>query len=149
MRVILLEKVANLGKVGDQVKVKSGFGRNYLVPQGKAVRATADNIASFEARRADLEKAAEGVLQAAQKREEELQKLKVVIAAQAGDEGRLFGSVGPSDVAKAISDAGIAVAKREVDLPEGPIRHVGKHEVTLNLHSDVSAKIEIEVVPLK
>ncbi len=148
MRVILLEKVANLGKVGDQVKVKSGFGRNFLIPGGKAVRATPDNIASFEARRVELEKAAEDALHQAQKRQATIQSLKVVIPAQAGDEGKLFGSVGAQDVAQAITAAGVTVAKREIDLANGPIRSVGEYEVTVHLHSDVVAKIQVEVVPM-
>lgn len=148
MRVILLEKVANLGKVGDQVKVKPGFGRNYLIPGAKAIRATPDNIAAFETRRADLEKAAEQAVAQAEKRRESLEALKVVISAQAGDEGKLFGSVGPRDVAEAITAAGVEVAKREIDLSAGPLRTIGEHEVAVHLHSDVVAKVQVEVVPL-
>ncbi len=149
MRVILLEKVANLGKVGDQVKVKPGFGRNFLIPESKAIPATAANIAVFETRRAELEKAEAQNLQAAEKRLAALNALKVVISAKAGDEGKLFGSVAARDVALAMTQAGVEVAKREIDLPEGPLRTIGEHEVTVNLHSDVIAKIKVEIVPLK
>ncbi len=149
MRVILLEKVANLGKVGDQVKVKPGYGRNFLIPGGKAVPATVSNIATFEVRRAELEKAAEETLKAAQKREAAICALKIVIESKAGDEGKLFGSVSPRDVAIAITKAGVDVAKSEVNLPDGPIRTIGAHEVTVNLHSDVHAKVTVEIVPLK
>jgi len=148
MRVILLEKVANLGKVGDQVKVKPGYGRNFLIPGSKAVRATPDNIAAFEVRRAELEKAAEVALQQAEKRRETLEALKINIQAQSSDEGKLFGSVGPRDVAEAITKAGVEVAKQEINL-SAPIRSIGEHEVTVRLHSDVVAKIMINVEPLK
>lgn len=148
MQVILLQKVANLGGVGDQVNVRPGFGRNFLIPQEMAVAATPSNIEAFEARRAELEKAAEAVLAAAKAREAELQKLSIVIEAKAGDEGKLFGSIGPRDVANAVTAAGVEVAKKEIDLPAGPIRHTGEFEVNVRLHSDVVAGIQITVAPL-
>ena len=145
MEVILLEKVANLGNLGDRVTIKSGYGRNYLVPQGKAVAATAKKIAEFEARRAELEKAAAEKLLAAQSRAADLAKLTIVIAHKAGDEGRLFGSVGTQAIADAITAAGVAVAKHEVRLPEGVIRHVGSYDVDIHLHTDVNATLSIKI----
>ena len=147
MEVILLEKVTNLGNLGDKVKVKAGYGRNFLIPQKKAVSATADNLAKFEARRAELEKhAAESVTQA-QARAEKLAALgSVSIAHNAGEEGRLFGSVTNSDVAEAITAAGIEVAKREVMMPQGPVHVLGEFEVTIRLHTDVTQKIKVNVV---
>lgn len=137
MEVILLEKIANLGNLGDKVTIKSGYGRNYLVPQGKAVAATAKKIAEFEARRAELEKAAADKLNAAQKLGNELSKLEIVITHKAGDEGRLFGSVGTHNIAEAITEAGFAVEKQQIRLPHGAIRHVGDYPIDINLHSDV------------
>jgi large subunit ribosomal protein L9 len=148
MRVILQEKVANLGDVGDQVSVKPGYGRNFLLPQGKAVMATADNIADFEKRRAELEKKAAEVLASAEKRAGELAKVTVTIEAQASDEGKLFGSVGPRDVADAVTETGIELAKSEVLLPEGPIRAVGEYDVAVQLHSEVVTNIKVEVVAI-
>lgn len=145
MEVILLEKVANLGNLGDRVTIKSGYGRNYLVPQGKAVAATAKKIAEFEARRAELEKAAEEKLSAAQSRAGDLAKLTIVIPHKAGDEGRLFGSVGTQAIADAITAAGVNVAKHEVRLPEGVIRHVGSYDVDIHLHTDVNATMSIKI----
>jgi large subunit ribosomal protein L9 len=150
MRVILQQEVANLGKVGDQVSVRAGYGRNFLLPQGIAVLATQKNIADFEARRAELEKIAAEVLANAKKRAEKLAELEVVITAQAGDEGKLFGSVGPRDVAESISQAGgakgIQVEKKEVIMPEGPIRQTGEFTLTLKLHSEVSVPVKVKVV---
>ncbi|HEY9032478.1 MAG TPA: 50S ribosomal protein L9 [Pseudomonadales bacterium] len=146
MDVILLEKVGRLGGLGDKVSVKAGYGRNYLVPFGKAVPATADNIASFEARRAELEKAAAALLAAAEARAAQLRDLKVSIAANAGDEGKLFGSVGTNDIADAISATGVEVNKSEVRLPNGAIRETGEFEVSIQLHSDVSEVVTVIVV---
>ena len=146
MEVILLEKMRNLGVLGDKVKVKSGYGRNYLVPKGKAVYATADNIKKFEARRADLEKAEAATLAAAQARAEQLNGLQVTISAKAGDEGKLFGSVGTRDIADAITKAGVAVNKSEVLLPNGALRNIGTYEVALQVHSDVHASINLALV---
>ncbi|MGZ8095335.1 MAG: 50S ribosomal protein L9 [Methylosarcina sp.] len=145
MEVILLEKIAKLGNLGDKVTIKSGYGRNYLVPQGKAVMATANKIAEFEARRAELEKAAQDKLNAAQARAEALQKLQIVITHKAGDEGRLFGSVGTHNIAEAITNAGVAVEKQEIRLPHGAIRHVGEFPVDINLHSDVVVTLPITI----
>ena len=137
MEVILLEKVANLGALGDKVSIKSGYGRNYLVPQGKAVAATEDKIKEFEARRAELEKLAAEKLAAAQARAKTLEKLEIVITHKAGDEGKLFGSVGTQNIADAMTDAGSKVEKHEVRLPDGVIRNVGSYEIDINFHSDV------------
>jgi large subunit ribosomal protein L9 len=146
MEVILLEKIANLGNLGDKVSIKAGFGRNYLVPQGKAVPATAKKIAEFEARRADLEKAAADKLSAAQTHADRLSKLKVVISHKAGDEGRLFGSVGTHNIAEAINNAGGVVEKQQIRLPHGTIRHVGDYDVDISLHSDVTVTMSISIV---
>ncbi|MCX7083280.1 MAG: 50S ribosomal protein L9 [Methylococcales bacterium] len=145
MEVILLEKIANLGNLGDRVTIKSGYGRNYLVPQGKAVAATAKKIVEFEARRAELEKAAAEKLSVAQKLGNELSKLEVVITHKAGDEGRLFGSVGTLNIAEAITAAGIAVEKHQIRLPHGTIRHIGEYSIDINLHSDVIVTLSIKV----
>lgn len=146
MEVILLEKIANLGELGDQVRVRAGYGRNYLLPFGKAVPATKDNVEQFEARRAELEKAAAAKLAEAQARAGQLDGLVVTIVANAGDEGKLFGSVGARDIADAIAAAGVVVAKNEVKLPLGPIREVGEYEVELQLHSDVASVVRLAVV---
>lgn len=145
MEVILLEKIANLGNLGDKVIIKSGYGRNYLVPQGKAVPATATKIAEFEARRAELEKAAAEKLSAAQKLGNELNKLQIVITQKAGDEGRLFGSVGTHNIAEAITVAGIAIEKHQIRLPNGAIRHIGEYPIDINLHSDVIVTLTIKI----
>jgi large subunit ribosomal protein L9 len=145
MEVILLEKIANLGNLGDKVTIKSGYGRNYLVPQGKAVAATAKKIAEFEARRAELEKAAAEKLSAAQKLGNELSKLQVVITHKAGDEGRLFGSVGTHNIAEAITAAGIEIGKHQIRLPHGAIRHIGDYPIDINLHSDVIVTLTIKI----
>jgi large subunit ribosomal protein L9 len=146
MEVILLEKVANLGNLGDRVKVKPGYGRNYLIPKGKATEATAENIARFEARRAELESRAAESLTSAQARAEQLAELIVTLAAKAGSEGRLFGSVGAADIAEAVSAAGYELTKQEVRLPQGTIRQVGEYDVTLQLHSDVKTHIRVNVI---
>ena len=147
MEVILLEKIANLGNLGDRVTIKKGYGRNYLVPQGKAVPATVSKIAEFEVRRAELEQAATEKLLAAQARATALAKLAVVITHKAGDEGRLFGSVGTQAIAEAITAAGEDVEKHEVRLPHGTIRHIGDYEVVVHLHSDVNATISVKIAP--
>jgi large subunit ribosomal protein L9 len=144
MEVILLEKVGKLGTVGDRVDVKSGFGRNYLVPQGKAVAATQTNIAEFEARRAELEAAASDKRTSADGRAKLLaEKASVTIKAVAGDEGKLFGSVGVRDIADALTAAGIEVAKAEVKLPGGTLREVGEYDVDIQLHVDVMQTIKV------
>ena len=145
MEVILLEKIANLGNLGDRVTIKSGYGRNYLVPQGKAVAATAKKIVEFEARRAELEKAAAEKLSVAQKLGNDLSKLEVVITHKAGDEGRLFGSIGTHNIAEAITKAGIAIEKHQIRLPHGTIRHIGEYSIDINLHSDVIVTLSIKV----
>ncbi|MTI14242.1 50S ribosomal protein L9 [Sansalvadorimonas verongulae] len=145
MEVILLEKVANLGALGDKVKVKAGYGRNFLVPFGKAVPATKANVAEFEARRAELEKAAGEKLSAAQQRAEQLDEIELTITAKAGDEGKLFGSIGTRDLAESISAVGVEVAKSEIRLSAGPIRTVGEFDIALQLHTDVSATVKVFV----
>jgi large subunit ribosomal protein L9 len=146
MDVILLQKVANLGNIGDRVKVRSGFGRNYLLPQGKATLATADNVAKFEARRAELEKVAREDLESAQQRAAALQDFKLMMTAKAGTEGKLFGSVGTADIAEAATRAGHQVARSEVRLPTGPLRTIGDHVVTLHLHADVDVNLPVTIV---
>lgn len=146
MDVILLEKVRNLGNLGDRVKVRAGYGRNYLIPKGKAVPATGDNVAKFEARRAELEKAEHDALSAAQARAEQLTALgRVTIKRQAGEEGKLFGSVGTGDIADAVTAAGVAVAKREIELPEGPLRQIGEYQIEFQLQSDVTVMLTVAV----
>lgn len=145
MQVILLEKVRNLGNLGDKIKVKPGYGRNYLIPYGKAAPATASNLEKFEARRAELEKAAHDSLAAAQTRGEKLKDMIIQIFAKAGDEGKLFGSVGTRDIAEALSAQGTAVTKNEILLPNGVIRQVGEYEIGVMLHSDVRVDVKINV----
>ena len=147
MEVILLEKVLNLGDLGDKVTVRPGFGRNYLIPKGKAVAATEDNIAQFERRRAELEQTQADALAAAQKRADALKDVTVSIARKAGDEGRLFGSVGTGDIAEAVTAAGMELHKHEVRLPEGPLRQAGEYDIVLHLHADVDASVKVTVVP--
>lgn len=147
VEVILLEKVAKLGGLGDKVTVKSGYGRNFLIPQKKAVPATAANVESFEARRADLEKQAAEKLATAEKRAEQLKELELTLAVKAGDEGKLFGSIGTRDLADLISSTGIEANKSEIRLPNGPLRTVGTFEITLQLHADVTTALTVHVVP--
>lgn len=147
MQVILLEKVHNLGKVGDKVNVKPGYGRNFLIPQGRAIYATKENLVKFEERRAELEKLSAEKMTEAQKRADAIARLDVKIKAKVGDEGKLYGSIGTKDIAQAITEAGQKVAKSEVRLPNGAIRLTGEHEVVLHLHSDVNLKITVDVVP--
>lgn len=146
MEVILLDKVGKLGAIGDKVTVKSGYGRNFLLPQGKAIAATAKNIADFEARRAELEAAAAAKIAEATARAEKLAELSVTIAANAGDEGRLFGSIGTRDLADAITAAGVEVAKSEVRLPQGVIREIGQYEIDVQLHSEVIQAVKVAVI---
>jgi large subunit ribosomal protein L9 len=145
MEVILLEKVGRLGSVGDRVSVKSGFGRNYLLPQGKAITATATNIAAFEARRLELEAAASDKLVSAKARATQLSELVVTLKANAGDEGKLFGSIGARDIADAITAAGVKVNKAEVKLPEGTLREVGEYDIDVQLHFDVIQAVKLVV----
>lgn len=146
MEVILLEKIGKLGTVGDKVSVKAGFGRNYLVPQGKAIAATAANVAEFEARRAELEQAAGEKKAAAETRATQLADLTVTIEANAGDEGKLFGSVGTRDIANAISEAGVEVVKSEVKLPQGALRELGEYDIDIQLHVDVTQTVKLAIV---
>jgi large subunit ribosomal protein L9 len=145
MEVILLEKIENLGAMGDRVKVKPGYGRNFLIPQGKAAAATAQNIAAFEAQRAELEKAADEALATAAARRDQLAGLIIRLSAKAGDEGKLFGSIGTVDIATAITAAGVNVERHEIRLPNGPLRQVGEHGVQLHLHSDVNVDIRLVI----
>ncbi len=147
MQIILLEKVHNLGNLGDKIKVKAGYGRNYLIPYGKAVPATATNLVQFEAQRAELEAAANMILQAAQARADKLKDTVVQILVKAGDEGKLFGSVGTKDIAEALSKAqGVEVHKSEILLPNGVIRQVGEHEIGLLVHSDIRVNVKVNVI---
>ena len=146
MEVILLQKVANLGNIGDRVKVKSGFGRNYLLPTGKATLATPEHVAAFEARRAELEAKAAGELTGAQARAVLLEGFALTMTAKAGNEGKLFGSIGTADIAEACRAAGHEIERAEVRLPGGPIRMVGEHHVTLHLHADVDVELPVTVV---
>jgi large subunit ribosomal protein L9 len=147
MEIILLEKIAGLGNLGDKVSVRAGYGRNFLIPQGKAVAATAEKLAEFEKRRAELEKKAAEDLAAARARADAIGKLTVKIVQKAGEEGRLYGSVGTKDIADAVTAAGVTLHKHEVRLPSGPIRQVGDYEITVHLHSDVDCKVALSVVP--
>jgi large subunit ribosomal protein L9 len=150
MEVILLDKIAHLGTLGDKVKVKSGYARNYLIPQKKAVLATEKNISEFEARKAELEKKIADELAAAQARAEKIQAIgSVTIKATAGDEGKLFGSVGTKDIADAVTAAGAEVQKREVHLNNGLLRNVGEYDIALQLHSEVTVNIKVCIVPEK
>jgi large subunit ribosomal protein L9 len=146
MEVILLEKVENLGDLGEKVAVRSGYARNFLVPSGKAKYATAENIAEFEARRAELEKAAAEALSAAKARAEKMDGMEITITMKSGGEGKLFGSVGTMDIAEAVTANGVELAKREVRLPEGVIRMAGEYEIALHLHSDVDASIKLTII---
>ena len=148
MEVILLENISNLGGLGDKVDVKAGFGRNYLIPQGKAVPATEANTAEFEARRSELEAAAAQALGAAESRAEAIYALGLIsIAANAGEEGKLFGSVGTRDIAEAVAAAGCDIDKSEVRLPEGALRELGEYEIAIQLHGNVAAAVAIAVIP--
>ena len=146
MEVILLQKVANLGNIGDRVKVRSGFGRNFLLPQGKATLATPEHVARFEAHRAELEKAAREQLQGAEERAAAMKEFKLTITAKAGTEGKLFGSIGTSDIAEACTQAGFQVERSEVRLPNGPLRMVGEHTVSLHLHTDIDVPVAVSII---
>lgn len=146
MDVILLEKVANLGDLGDVVAVRPGYGRNYLIPTGKAAPATDENRKVFEARRAELEKAAAQALADANARRENLEGKTFTVTAKAGDEGKLFGSVGPADIVDAMAAAGVEVKKSEIRIHTGPIRQLGAYEVEVYLHPEVSTNVTVEVV---
>ena len=148
MEVILLEKVDNVGVLGDKVTVKSGYARNFLIPTGKAVFASAENVAAFEERRAELEKQAGEKLAAAQARKAQIEALEegVTIAHQAGEEGKLFGSVGTADIVAAVEQKGVELHKSEVRMPEGAFREIGEYEVDLHLHADVDVTIKVAVV---
>jgi len=145
MDVILLTKVANLGNIGDRVKVKSGYGRNFLLPKGKATLATPDNVKKFEARRAELEKIARDQFQDAESRAAAFKDFKLQITAKAGTEGKLFGSIGTADIAEATTKAGHKLARAEVRLPTGPLRTVGDHTVTLHLHTDIDVQLPVTI----
>jgi len=145
MDVILLTKVANLGNIGDRVKVKSGYGRNFLLPKGKATLATPDNVKKFEARRAELEKVAKDQFKDAESRAAALKDFKLEITAKAGTEGKLFGSIGTSDIAEACTKAGHKLARAEVRLPTGPLRTVGEHVIVLHLHTDIDVQLPVVI----
>ena len=147
MQLILLQKVVNLGNLGDKVSVKPGYGRNFLVPQGKAVPATAANLAEFEAKRAEYEAKAQASLDGASARQAKLADASVTISANASTEGKLYGSVGPRDIAEAFTAAGLPLEKSEVVMGEGPIRHVGEFDVLVHLHADVQTTVKVVVVP--
>ena len=147
MNVILLEKIANLGALGDRVTVKAGYGRNYLIPQAKAVAATADNVEAFESRRAELEKEAAQILSAAEARATAVAALELTISANAGEEGKLFGSVGARDIAQAAADAGVELDRSEIRLPDGPVREVGEYAIEVGLHPEVETSLKVIVVP--
>ena len=147
MEIILLDKIANLGGLGDTVNVKSGYARNFLLPQGKAVMATKDNVEKFESRRSELEAKIAAGLEKAQARAAELDALEAVtIVSKAGDEGKLFGSIGTRDIADAVTEAGVAVEKSEVRLPEGTLRTVGEFDIAIQVHGDVTTTVKLSVV---
>ena len=146
MEVILVEKIDRLGGLGDLVNVRSGFARNYLLPTGKAKVATAENVAEIEARRAEFEKAETDAIAAAEARRDKVSSLEISITAKSGTEGKLFGSIGNTDIADAVTAAGVEVAKREVRLPDGPIRLAGEYEITLHLHADVDATVKVIII---
>lgn len=145
MEVILLEKIQNLGRLGDKVRVKPGYGRNYLIPRKKAVPATAENVAKFEAQRAELERVQQAALDEATARAAALNGLECVIVAKAGSEGRLYGSVGTTEIAEALAALGHSIEKREIRLPDGPLRSIGRYDIELQLHADVDCGVVIVV----
>ncbi len=146
MEIILLQKVANLGNIGDRVKVKSGYGRNFLLPQGRATLATAENVAKFEARRAEFEKTAREELEAAQARAKAFEGFTLTLTAKAGGEGKLFGSIGTADIAEGAKKASKHLERAEVRMPNGPIRLAGEHVVQVHLHSDVTVDLKVVIV---
>jgi large subunit ribosomal protein L9 len=145
--VILLKKVGHLGGLGDKVSVRAGYGRNFLIPQGHAVPATEANLKAFEERRAELEREATEALAAAESRRQQLDGLRVTVARKAGEEGRLFGSVGTSDIADAVTAMGLSLERQEVRLPQGPFRAAGEFEVAVQLHPEVDAILNLEIIP--
>ena len=147
MQIILMEKVVNLGQLGDVVKVKDGYARNFLIPQGKAKRATQNNIAAFEARRAELEAAEAARLAAAQAQAAAMTDMVVTVNQKAGVDGKLFGSVTNADIAEALTKAGQAVEKMNVRMPDGPLKTLGEHAVTVALHQDVVVEVKVVVAP--
>lgn len=147
MKVILLENVANLGKVGSCVEVKPGFARNGLIPQGRAIAANKENIAEFELKREELEKKAAEVLVEAEKRAVKLKAISITLKSQASDEGKLFGSITPREIASAVTAQGHSLEKQEINMPEGPIRTTGEHTINIQLHSDVKFDMQINVEP--
>lgn len=149
MEVILLEKVRNLGNLGDKVNVKSGYGRNFLIPQNKAVFATTKSIEQFEQRRAELEKKAQQSLASAEQRAAKLNDTTLVISAMASDEGKLYGSVGVNEIRDALVARDIEISKREIVMPEGPLHSVGNYTVEIHVHSDVIASLQLEIIPAK
>lgn len=149
MQVILLEKVRNLGSLGDKVEVTAGYGRNYLIPQNKAVFATEKNVIAFEKRRAELEKKEQQSLSAAEQRAAKLNDVTITISAQASEEGKLYGSVGPNEIKDALKEKSFDVSKREIVMPEGPLHSVGQYVVDIHVHSDVIAKLQVEVTASK
>ena len=146
MEVILLDNIGKLGDLGDKVTVKPGYGRNYLVPYGMAVPATKDNVEAFEAQRAELEAQAAERKAQAETRATQLAEIELSLVAKAGEEGKLFGSIGPRDLAEAMAQAGIEVAKSEVRMPEGPIRQTGEYDIALQLHAEVTSSVRVVVV---
>jgi large subunit ribosomal protein L9 len=149
MQVILLEKVRNLGNLGDKVEVKSGYGRNYLIPENKAVFATEKNVEEFEKRRAELEKKAQQSLSAAEQRAAKLNDTTIVIAVQCTEEGKLYGSIGPNEIKDALKEKSIDVSKREIVMPEGPMHSIGQYVVDIHVHTDVIAKLQVEIASSK
>tara|TARA_B100001964_G_scaffold135005_1_gene149057 strand:+ start:6099 stop:6548 length:450 start_codon:yes stop_codon:yes gene_type:complete len=146
MEVILLESIAKLGDLGDKVSVKSGYGRNFLIPQHKAVSATADNVEAFEARKAELQRNAEDKLIRATARAEQIEALELSLTSKAGDEGKLFGSITVRDIAEAVAALGVEIEKSEVRLPEGPLRELGDFEISVHLHTEVNAVLKVSVI---
>ncbi len=146
MEVILLETVAKLGELGDKVTVKSGYGRNYLIPQHKAVPATAENVEAFEARKADLQRQADEKLNLARTRAEQIEALSISLTSKAGEEGKLFGSITVRDIAEAATAKGVTIEKSEVRLPDGPLRELGDFEINVHLHSEVNAVLKVSVI---
>jgi len=146
MEVILFEKIDRLGGIGDLVNVKSGFARNFLLPQGKAKVATDANKAEIETRREEIEKLAGETLAVAEKSREKIEAMSISITAKSGTEGKLFGSIGNMDIAAAVTEAGVELAKRDVRLPDGPIRQAGDYEITLHLHTDVDAVVKVTII---
>lgn len=147
MDVILLEKIGGLGELGDNVTVRPGYGRNYLLPKGKAVIANAENLEKVESKRVELEKEETAALEAAKIRADAVQSLDLVIFARVGEENKLYGSVGTQDISDAISKTGVSVEKKEILLPNGPIREAGSHEIDIRLHADVKFKVMLTVSP--